>query len=164
MSSKNLAIERKRMDPTSKNTKMIFLVGAIGVGVMMFFGPNQSSFFPTPASSPSSSTNAAPSTSTPTAGLTPATSVASGQKLYEKNCMACHGKNAKGTEQGPTFIHKVYEPNHHGDGSFVVAAKLGVRAHHWRFGNMPAQPQVNEQQVLEIIKYIRKLQKTAGIF
>ncbi len=156
------------MDPTSKNTKMIFLVGAIGVGIMMFFGPNQSSFFPMPASSPASPTNAAPSTTapvtTPIARPTTAASVTSGQKLYEKNCMVCHGKNAKGTEQGPTFIHKVYEPNHHGDGSFVVAAKLGVRAHHWRFGNMPAQPQVNEQQVLEIIKYVRKLQKMAGIF
>jgi len=86
-----------------------------------------------------------------------------GEKLFEVNCSSCHGKNGSGTEQGPPLIHKIYEPNHHGDMSFVLAAKRGVQAHHWPFGNMPAQPQVSENDVLVIVGYVRELQRANGI-
>jgi len=85
-----------------------------------------------------------------------------GRELFNKNCKVCHGENGTGTDQGPPFLHRFYVQNHHGDQAFVLAAKLGVRSHHWRFGNMPAQPQVNEQQVLLIVKYIRELQRANG--
>ena len=86
-----------------------------------------------------------------------------GQKLFEANCMACHGKNAAGSEQGPPLINNIYRPNHHADQSFVLAAVRGVRAHHWQFGNMPPQPQVNETQMLKIVRYVRELQRANGI-
>lgn len=86
-----------------------------------------------------------------------------GKQLFDKNCAACHGKNAAGSDQGPTFIHLVYEPSHHGDQSFVLAALRGVRAHHWQFGDMPKQPQVNQTQVLKIVHYVRELQRANGI-
>ena len=35
------------------------------------------------------------------------------------------------------LVHKIYEPSHHSDMAFVLAAKNGVRSHHWNFGNMP---------------------------
>jgi len=89
---------------------------------------------------------------------------AQGEKLFEANCMVCHGKNAGGSEQGPPLIHKIYEPNHHGDQSFILAAKRGVRAHHWPFGNMPAQPQVSESDAWMIVGYVRELQKANGIY
>ena len=37
----------------------------------------------------------------------------------------------------PPLVHKLYEPGHHSDMAFIMAAKNGVRSHHWRFGNMP---------------------------
>ncbi len=86
-----------------------------------------------------------------------------GEKLFNDNCAACHGKNAAGTQQGPTFINPIYRPNHHGDQAFVGAARNGVRAHHWNFGNMPPRPEVDEQQVLKIVRYIRELQQANGI-
>ena len=86
-----------------------------------------------------------------------------GKSLFEKNCMVCHGKNAGGTEQGPPLIHFLYEPGHHGDPTFVLAAKLGVRAHHWQFGNMPAQAHVAEVDVLTIVGFIREVQRANGI-
>lgn len=61
----------------------------------------------------------------------------SGQIAYGENCAACHGINGAGTEKGPTFLHAFYKAGHHGDASFESAAKRGVRAHHWQFGNMP---------------------------
>lgn len=90
---------------------------------------------------------------------------ASGKKLFDANCVSCHGDNAQGVEgAGPTFISKIYEPSHHADISFYRAVKMGVRAHHWPYGNMPPQPQVNEADVEKIVAYIRRLQKENGIF
>ena len=86
-----------------------------------------------------------------------------GKALFDANCKACHGKNAAGTDQGPPFIHPVYRPGHHGDQAFVLAAMNGVRSHHWRFGNMPKQPQVKPEEVLLIVRYVRALQQANGI-
>lgn len=86
-----------------------------------------------------------------------------GQALFNTNCSACHGNNATGTKQGPPLIHKIYEPSHHGDVSFQRAAKYGVRAHHWPFGNMPPVAGVTETEVSRIIAYVRETQRANGI-
>lgn len=67
--------------------------------------------------------------------MTPTLSL--GKRNYDTLCAKCHGKNAAGTDKGPTFLHRVYHPGHHGDGAFFIAAKRGARAHHWPFGYMP---------------------------
>ena len=87
-----------------------------------------------------------------------------GQELFAANCAACHGQNAGGTGQGPPLIHRIYEPNHHGDQAFLIAATQGVRAHHWGFGNMPPVEGVSERQVADIVAYVREVQKANGIF
>lgn len=87
-----------------------------------------------------------------------------GEKSFNANCSSCHGKNAAGKDGiAPPLIHKIYEPSHHGDMAFVLAAKQGVRQHHWSFGNMPAVPGVSDQQISEIIDYVRTLQRANGI-
>jgi len=86
-----------------------------------------------------------------------------GKAAFETNCSTCHGSNAVGTDKGPPLIHDIYNPGHHADESFVLAAKVGVRRHHWRFGDMPPQPQVTEGQVRSIVQYIRELQRANGI-
>ena len=47
--------------------------------------------------------------------------------------------------------------------AFVIAAERGVRAHHWDFGDMPAQPQVGERSIQQIIAFIREVQQANGI-
>jgi mono/diheme cytochrome c family protein len=96
---------------------------------------------------------------------TPAFSEAAqkGKKLFDGNCAACHGKGATGTQNGPPFIHKIYEPSHHGDASFQRATKYGVRAHHWPFGNMPRVEGITEIEVERVIAYVRELQRANGI-
>ena len=61
------------------------------------------------------------------------------------------------------FIDVIYEPNHHADAAFVLAVQRGVAAHHWKFGDMPPQPQVTIDEVRLITAYVRSLQQAAGI-
>ena len=87
-----------------------------------------------------------------------------GKEPFDTNCVQCHGPNGSGTDKGPPLVHKIYNPGHHDDGSFMRATKNGVQGHHWKYGNMPPQPQVNAVQIASIIKYIRELQMGNGIF
>jgi mono/diheme cytochrome c family protein len=87
-----------------------------------------------------------------------------GETVFNENCATCHGKNAAGKDgSGPPLIHKIYEPSHHADGSFLLAVKQGVRAHHWPFGNMPPIKGLTEDEVARIVAYIRTLQQANGI-
>lgn len=86
-----------------------------------------------------------------------------GEQLFDRHCAQCHGENAGGTETGPPLAHQIYEPAHHSDQAFVLAVRNGVVAHHWRFGNMPRQPQVSDSEVAEIVAYVRWVQREVGI-
>ena len=87
-----------------------------------------------------------------------------GEALFNANCAVCHGKEAVGTGNGPPLAHIIYEPGHHADFAFQRAVQLGVRQHHWRFGNMPAISGLTEEPVSEITAYVRRLQRDVGIF
>ena len=71
---------------------------------------------------------------------------------------------AMGGDGGPPLIHKIYEPSHHGDETFHLAGRRGVMQHHWDFGPMPAQPQVTEETMTQIIAFVRATQRANGIF
>ncbi|ESR27461.1 c-type cytochrome [Lutibaculum baratangense] len=86
-----------------------------------------------------------------------------GKAVFDENCADCHGANAAGTEQGPPLVHDIYNPGHHANMAFVLAASQGVRAHHWRFGNMPPQPGVTQTEVEKVVQYVRELQQANGI-
>lgn len=97
----------------------------------------------------------------PTRGLMP--SPAKGKTLFEKNCASCHGTTLAGTDKGPPLVHRIYEPSHHADVSFQIAARYGTRAHHWGFGDMPPVEAVDANDVAHIIAYVRAQQRQAGI-
>ncbi|MAZ04359.1 MAG: cytochrome C [Sneathiella sp.] len=87
-----------------------------------------------------------------------------GKGAFDTNCASCHGVNAAGQDGiAPPLVHKIYEPNHHGDVSFWRAAKTGVRAHHWPFGDMPPVEAVTDEDLAAIVLYIRELQRANGI-
>jgi cytochrome c len=87
-----------------------------------------------------------------------------GEALFTAHCARCHGMKGIGTHSGPPLVHKIYEPNHHGDPSFHRAVQMGVIAHHWSFGHMPRIENVAPEEVDAIIGYVRWLQRQAGIF
>lgn len=88
---------------------------------------------------------------------------AKGRANFAANCAQCHGENAAGSDKGPPLVHDIYNPGHHADAAFYFAARRGVSQHHWRYGNMPPQPQVSDEEISEIIRYVRELQAANGI-
>lgn len=87
-----------------------------------------------------------------------------GKAAFDANCASCHGANAAGQDGvAPPLIHIIYEPNHHGDRAFYLAAQQGVRAHHWPFGDMPPVEGVSEAEIGRIVAYVRTLQRANGI-
>lgn len=88
-----------------------------------------------------------------------------GKRAYDTKCAQCHGADGAGTNgTAPPLIHSFYEPNHHSDYAFILAAKVGVQAHHWQFGDMPPVEGVSDAIVKDITLYIREVQKVNGIF
>lgn len=88
-----------------------------------------------------------------------------GQVVFADRCAVCHGPNAGGIEgAGPPLVHIYYEPNHHGDAAFFLAAERGVRAHHWRFGDMPPVEGVTRAEIAATIAFVRRVQRENGIF
>ena len=86
-----------------------------------------------------------------------------GGQLFADNCSRCHGEKADGTDIGPPLVHRLYEPGHHPDFSFQNAVKNGVISHHWDFGDMAPVPGLSEDEVAQIIAYVRGLQREGGI-
>ena len=91
--------------------------------------------------------------------------VETGQLAFERYCASCHGMDARGTDKGPMFIHCVYHPGqHHGDAAYLLAPRRGARQHHWNFGDMKPVPGVTDDELVAITRYVRRLQKAAGLF
>ena len=86
-----------------------------------------------------------------------------GRAAFQRSCASCHGDVAQGTATGPPLVHTVYRPGHHADIAFELAVRRGVRAHHWRFGDMPPQPTVTAGEVGQITRFVRELQRANGI-
>jgi mono/diheme cytochrome c family protein len=86
-----------------------------------------------------------------------------GEQLFAAHCAACHGPVGDGATTGPPLVHEIYEPGHHSDASFHLAVQRGVQAHHWSFGPMPPVSGLSDEQVEDIVAYVRALQREAGI-
>jgi mono/diheme cytochrome c family protein len=135
------------IDGLPKYFVLAVLAAGIGVMIWQLAGPNRSSIKPVV------------DVKIPTLSAL----ASDGKIAFDANCIVCHGQNAAGTEKGPPLVHDIYNPGHHADGAFFLAAKLGVRQHHWSYGDMPPQRQVTEPQIAAIVQYIRELQVANGI-
>lgn len=87
---------------------------------------------------------------------------ADGATVYQARCASCHGFDLRGSDNGPSQLSIVYEPGHHGDDSYRSAIRNGVGQHHWAFGNMPAVPDITDEQIERVIIFIRTQQDELG--
>ena len=142
---------------------LLAAVVVIGAGYFVFYGKDAPDS-PTAATSEGA---AAPADGTMVSVALPATlsgKAEIGKAIFEAKCAVCHGENAGGLDgSAPPLVHRIYEPNHHPDGAFLVAAQNGVRSHHWAFGDMPPVKGVTPAEVGNVVAYIRELQRNNGI-
>lgn len=89
--------------------------------------------------------------------------VAQGEQLYQTNCAGCHGSELQGTRIGPPMLDEYYLPATTPDSQFVSAIDDGASAEQFDFGPMPAIPGLTDEQVQEIIGYVRGQQREAGL-
>ncbi len=87
-----------------------------------------------------------------------------GYQKYQNMCTVCHGKWGEGTKSGPPLMHPFYKPSHHNDASFYRAALRGVKAHHWKFGDMPPISGATQKDMDAIVPYVRWLQREKGVY
>ncbi len=88
---------------------------------------------------------------------------AAGEIVYDQHCASCHGARGGGSAQGPALVDATYRPSRHADFAFFAAVRNGVRAHHWDFGPMPPIDGLTDDDVTDIVAYVRQLQEGAGI-
>jgi mono/diheme cytochrome c family protein len=86
-----------------------------------------------------------------------------GARAFALHCAGCHGRDAGGTDTGPTLLDPIYRPAHHADVSFELAVRHGVLAHHWSFGKMLPVPGVKPDELANIIHYVREVQRANGV-
>lgn len=101
-------------DNLPKYVVLAFFVGAIGLWFAQSNNPRAVAGIPVAVKLPQLSAQAE-----------------AGKKAFASNCAQCHGANGAGTDKGPPLIHDIYNPGHHADEAFFMAAKFGVRQHHW---------------------------------
>ena len=80
-----------------------------------------------------------------------------GKKFYRANCQSCHGPTTRGSAKGPPLI--IYERSNHGDEMFRDAVRNGVTEHHWKYGDMPPIKNASDQDIANLISYVRALQE-----
>lgn len=61
-------------------------------------------------------------------------------------------------------MHGYYHPSHHSDVAFYRAIARGVRQHHWEFGDMPAVIEIQENEAVAIVRFIRWAQQTMELY
>ena len=131
---------------------MLVLASGVGIGGYLYFGEHDDAS----GSGPPIVSVTVPEIFSARAQL--------GRKTYEAGCAACHGRHAAGQDGiAPPLVHIIYEPGHHGDESFQRAVARGVRAHHWRFGDMPPVDGLTRRDVAAVVAYVRELQRANGI-
>ena len=82
-----------------------------------------------------------------------------GQTSYHRVCAQCHGADAMGGKRAPTFLQVKFDPNNFSNSRIARTIINGSNS-----GAMPSQKgRVNDEEIGEIIKYIRHIQKQAGI-
>lgn len=87
-----------------------------------------------------------------------------GMSDFRSKCSSCHGLWAEGVAKtGPPLVHRFYEPSHHDDAAFYRAARNGTKQHHWSYGDMPPVEDISQQQIANIIQFIRWWQQQNGI-
>ncbi len=91
--------------------------------------------------------------------------IAKGHTIYENTCSPCHGVNGKG--DGPAAAAFNPKPRDHSNGAYMD--KLSNRhifnvvrygGQMYGYPTMPAQPQLSDDQIEQVVAFVRTLSNT----
>ncbi|MEZ5239447.1 MAG: cytochrome c [Microthrixaceae bacterium] len=85
-----------------------------------------------------------------------------GEQVYGDFCGACHGRDFEGSVQGPSHLDPHFEPATTSDEDYRNAIRNGVDQSAFDFGPMPAIRSLDDQQIADVIAYIRSVQQERG--
>ena len=88
----------------------------------------------------------------------PTTTLGRGEAIYGANCAQCHGADLSGSDRGPSLLEPVYGPGQLSDADVADAIRNGVDEELWEFGPMPANGAINDDQINEILAFVRARQ------
>lgn len=87
---------------------------------------------------------------------------AAGEQVYGDYCGACHGRDFEGSIQGPSHLDAKYDPATTTDEDYRNAIRNGAEESTYDFGRMPAIRSLDDQQIEDVIAYIRSVQEERG--
>lgn len=86
-----------------------------------------------------------------------------GEQTYRDFCGSCHGRDLEGSSNGPSHLDAVYAPDSTTDEDFRTAITEGAPEANYDFGAMPAIGSLEDQEVEDVIAYIREVQDERGL-
>ncbi|MEL7468588.1 MAG: cytochrome c [Pseudomonadota bacterium] len=82
-----------------------------------------------------------------------------GMRTYRASCMECHGERAVGTGRGPSLLDPIYHRRALPKREFHAAVSSGTPQQNWRMGDMPGFSKLSFNQIEQIERYVRELQR-----
>lgn len=87
-----------------------------------------------------------------------------GREVINVRCVECHGVDGTGgSRKGPPFLHPMYRDEIFPDFVFKRSLLEGKREKNWRFGPMPAMPDLSDEDIAGIIAFVREVQTATGV-
>ena len=93
-------------------------------------------------------------------GPTP-TELHRGEIVFNTYCLSCHGLHGTGEGLGPPLLDSLYAPDRLADDVMINAVERGVSQRNFHFGAMPPVKRVTRTDAIEVIGYVRWLQRQA---
>jgi len=87
-----------------------------------------------------------------------------GRVVLNAKCAECHGVDGTGgSKKGPPILHPMYRTEIFPDYQFKRSVREGKREKNWRFGPMPAMPELSDADLDAAIAFVREVQKASGV-
>ncbi|MCK5444106.1 MAG: cytochrome c [Rhodospirillaceae bacterium] len=87
-----------------------------------------------------------------------------GREIFNGTCATCHGIDAIGdTDIGPPLMHPYYRMEIFPSDMVRRAIMLGKAQDKWKYGHMPAQIKLNENEITDVMKYFDALRENNSL-
>lgn len=87
-----------------------------------------------------------------------------GREIFNGTCATCHGIDAIGdTDTGPPLMHPYYRMETLPSDMVRRAIILGKAQDKWKYGHMPAQIKLSENEISDVVKYFDAMRENNSL-